>query len=158
MSGGVRSVLLAVHIAAGSAALLMALGLLVRRGGWAGPAGTVYLVTVLSACATAIVLSAPGSSLPVSARGVLVGVAVLTAAAATAGVRGARRGAAGHLRLLHGSVVSLVTAVAVVSAPVVVWVAVAASGTVLVEVTAHRRSTTAAGRRARAPRADAASR
>lgn len=141
MTGGLRAVLLTVHVAAGSAALLVALALLVRRGGWASPGGGgAYLAAVLSACGTAVALSGPGSSLPASARVVLVGVAVLTAAAATAGVRGARRGSSGHLRLLHGSIVSLVTAVTVVSAPVVVWVAVAALGTALVEVAAHRRS------------------
>ena len=139
MTGGLRTVLLAVHVAAGSAALLLALALLVRRGSWAGPGGGAYLAAVLSACGTALVLAAWGSDLPGAARVVLAVVAGLTAAAAAAGVRGARRRTAGHLRLLHGSVVSLVTAVAVVSAPVAVWIAVAVLGTVLVERAASRR-------------------
>lgn len=139
MSSGLRTILLAVHVGAGALALLLALGLLAGRRGWAGAGGATYLVAVLTTCGTAAVLASAGISLPMSARVVLLVVALLTAAAAASGVRRARRGSGEHLRLLHGSVVSLVTAVAVVSAPVVVWVVVTAVGTVLVEVAAHRR-------------------
>lgn len=134
-----RDAVLAGHVAAGALALLLAWGLLAGRGRWAGRAGRAYGGLVAAGCGSALVLTGWQSGLPASARVVLAVVAVATVTAAVAGLTGARVGSPGHLRLLHGSVVSLVTAVAVVSAPVGVWIVVAVAGTLLVEATAARR-------------------
>lgn len=134
-----RDLLLGGHIAVGVGALLLAVALLAGRGHWSGAAGRLYGVLVLATCASALMLTGWQSALPGAARVVLAVVALATVAATAAGLAGARRGTTGHLRLLHGSVVSLATAVAVVSAPVVVWVAVAVAGTAVVEVTSSRR-------------------
>lgn len=134
-----RAALLGVHIGAGTLALGLAAALLCRRGGWTGRTGLAYLAAVLVTGGTAAVLVAPGSTLPQPVRAVLLAVAVATAWAALTGRARAVRGLPGARRRLDGSVVSLVTAVAVVSAPVAVWVAVAVVGTACAEVAAARR-------------------
>lgn len=75
----------------------------------------------------------------------LLVVAAATAWAAVTGRARAVRGVPGARRRLDGSVVSLVTAVAVVSAPVAVWVVVAVAGTACAELASARRRALAPG-------------
>lgn len=133
-----RAALLAVHVVAGTVALLLAAWLLVLDG-WAGRAGAAYRVAVVVVGATAVVLAGPDSSLPAAVRAVLVVVAAATVWAVVTGRRRAVAGLPGARRRLDGSVVSLVTAVAVVSAPVPAWVAVGLAGTTLAEAAQGRR-------------------
>lgn len=134
-----RAALLGLHVLAGGAALLLA-AVLLLRGGWGGRRGAAYVVAVVVVCGSAVLLAGPGSALPVGARGVLCAVAAVSAWAAVTGRAREVAGPRGGRRRLDGSVVSLVTAVAVVSAPAAVWVAVAAAGTVLAEVAEIRRA------------------
>lgn len=131
--------MLVLHVVAGSAALVLAAGLLVRVGSWHGRAGAAYTGLVVVVGGTAVVLAGPGSALPGGVRAALVAVAALTGWAAVSGRRRALTGRPGARRRLDGSVVSLVTAVAVVSAPVVAWVAVALVGTAVAEGAQARR-------------------
>lgn len=140
----VRLAVLVLHVAAGAVALGLAAVLLLGRRPCTGRVGTAYGTGVTVVGVTAVALAGPGSELPVPVRAVLVVVAVATVAAAAVGLRRHRRAAAGE-RLLHGSVVSLLTAVAVVSTPPAVWVAVAVTGTAGVELRLRARA-------ARAPR------
>lgn len=128
--------LLALHVAAGSLALLLALPLVAGWLSWNGRAGSCYSGLVLLVGTTALALVGPGSTLPTSVRALLLLVALATCAAAGLGLR---RRHARSLRLLRGSVVSLVTAVAVVSGPTPLWLATALVGTAWVEL-AHRRA------------------
>lgn len=137
---GVRALLLAVHVAAGSAALLIAGRVLLGgvRQHWGSGWGRAYGGCVVVLAGTALALAGPGSDLPVVVRGVL---AVLALATVTAALRGLAltRGSAAHdvrpdaLRLLWASVTSLVSALAVVSAPPSVWVTVLVAGTAATE-------------------------
>ena len=127
-----RDLLLGAHVAAGSAALVLA-AVLLARGGWPGQAGRAYGALVTGVAATAIALSAVGSTLPAPVRALLAVLALGTAAAAWRGLALARRGAPGATRLLGGSVTSLVSALAVVSTPPALWLVVALAGTLLTE-------------------------
>ncbi len=127
-----RGVLLGAHVACGGAALLVA-GALLLRGGWTGAAGRAYGGLVTAVAVTAVGLAAAGSTLPPAVRALLLVVALATAVAARRGLVLARRGSPGAPRLLWGSVTSLVSALAVVSAPPVVWVPVVLAGTLLTE-------------------------
>ena len=138
----VRTVVLAVHIAAGVAALLCAAVVLAAgsRQDWGTGWGTCYVGCVGVTALSAVALTGPGATLPFGVRAVLLAVAVATAAAAARGLQLARRPPAARgsarpvqLRLLWGSLTSLVSAIAVVSAPVVVWVPVIIAGTLLTE-------------------------
>ena len=137
---GVRAVLLTVHVAAGSAALLLAARVLLGgvRQHWGGGRGRAYGGCVAVLAGTALALTGPGSTLPGAVRGVLAVLAVATVGAARRGLA-LSRGTAAHdvrpaaLRLLWGSVTSLVSALAVVSAPPVLWVVVIAVGTAVTE-------------------------
>ena len=136
----VRDLLLALHVGSGTAALLLG-GAVLARGAaqdWTGRAGRAYVVVV---AATALGLVGPGSALPIAVRVVLGVVAVLTALAAVAGAHLAASAGhrAGHLRAMWASATSLVSAVAVVSAPVPVWIAVVVAATALTEG-AYRRA------------------
>jgi len=145
VSQSLRSALLVVHVATGSAALLLAVPLVTGRLRWAGRAGLGFGTAVVMSGATAILLLGAGSSMPTPARLVLLAIAVATSVAATVGLRRARRGVAGSRRLLHGSVVSLVTAVAVVSGPPALWLAVGVTGTLWVELGQRRLGRALAG-------------
>lgn len=137
---GRRAVLLAVHVAAGSAALLIGGRVLLSgvRQYWGGGWGRAYGGCVVVLAGTALVLAGPGSGLPVVVRVVLAVLALATVIAALRGLA-LSRGPAAHdvrpdaLRLLWGSVTSLVSALAVVSAPPVVWVTVVVAGTAATE-------------------------
>lgn len=139
----VRDLLLALHVGSGTAALLLG-GAVLARGAaqdWTGRAGRAYVVAVCVVAATALGLVGPGSALPIAVRVVLGVVAVLTALAAVAGAHLAASAGhrAGHLRAMWASATSLVSAVAVVSAPVPVWIAVVVAATALTEG-AYRRA------------------
>lgn len=138
MSQFVHSAVLAGHVVAGSVALLLAVPLVIGRLRWEGRVGVGYGSAVGMSGVTAVALLGAGSSLPPAVRVLLLAVAVATTAAAVVGLRRARQGSAGSRRLLHGSVVSLVTAVAVVSGPPALWVAVAVTGTLWVELGQRR--------------------
>ena len=138
----VRTVVLSVHVAAGVTALLCAAVVMAAgsRQDWSTDLGTGYVGCVAVTALSAVALTGPGATLPVGVRAVLVAIAVVTAAAAARGLQLARRPPAGRgsarpaqLRLLWGSVTSLVSAIAVVSAPVVIWVPVIIAGTLLTE-------------------------
>lgn len=134
----IRALGLGVHVVAGGGALLLAAALLLGPDRWAGRTGRWYGAAVLTTAATAVLLAGPGSGLPGPVRLVLVAVAVASAAAAQVGLHRLRAGVDGAGRLLHGSVVSLVTAVAVVSTPPAGWVAVVLGGTLWVELNSRR--------------------
>ena len=138
----VRTVVLVVHVAGGAVALLCAAVVMAAgsRQDWSTGWGTGYVGCVAVTAVSAVALTGPGATLPAAVRVVLLAVAVVTAAAAARGLQLARRPPAGRgsarpvqLRLLWGSVTSLVSAIAVVSLPVVVWVPVIIAGTLLTE-------------------------
>lgn len=138
----VRTVVLVVHVAGGAVALLCAAVVMAAgsRQDWSTGWGTGYVGCVAVTAVSAVALTGPGATLPAGVRVVLLAVAVVTAAAAARGLQLARRPPAGRgsarpvqLRLLWGSVTSLVSAIAVVSLPVVVWVPVIIAGTLLTE-------------------------
>lgn len=126
----VRTVVLVVHVAGGAVALLCAAVVMAAgsRQDWSTGWGTGYVGCVAVTAVSAVALTGPGATLPAAVRVVLLAVAVVTAAAAG---RGSARPV--QLRLLWGSVTSLVSAIAVVSLPVVVWVPVIIAGTLLTE-------------------------
>ena len=145
---GLRVTLLVVHIAAGSLALICAAVVMATRArqDWGTRWGRAYVGLVVAVAVSAVGLAAAGSTLPVVVRWVLVVVATVTAAAAVRGHQLARRRGGGsgstrpgQLRLMWGSVTSLVSAVALVSAPVYVWVPDVVVGTALTEL-AYRRA------------------
>lgn len=138
----VRTVVLLVHVAGGAVALLCAAVVMAAgsRQDWSTGWGTGYVGCVAVTAVSALALTGPGATLPAAVRVVLLAVAVVTAAAAARGLQLAHRPPAGRgsarpvqLRLLWGSVTSLVAAIAVVSLPVVVWVLVIIAGTLLTE-------------------------
>ncbi|MBA2560064.1 MAG: hypothetical protein H0V07_09290 [Propionibacteriales bacterium] len=142
-----HSTVLATHVASGTAALLLASVVLASgwRQDWTSPLGRAYVAAVCLVAFTALLLvTSTGSTLPPGVRALLGVVAVVTAAAAVRGLRIARRrpGDADwrptHLRLMWGSVTSLVSAVAVVSAPPALWIAVIIAGTALTEYSYRR--------------------
>jgi glucan phosphoethanolaminetransferase (alkaline phosphatase superfamily) len=137
MDGGLRMVVLIAHIASGGAGLLLAAAVLAagRRQDWTARPGLAYVASVCAVALTAVVLVTTGSTLPQAVRWLLGVVAVATAAAAIRGLSlgGAPDRRPAHLRLMWGSVTSLVAAVAVVSAPAPVWIAVVVAGTALTE-------------------------
>lgn len=138
----VRTIVLVVHVAGGAVALLCAAIVMAAgsRQDWNTGWGTGYVGCLVVTAVSAVVMTGPGATLPVAVRMVLLAVAVLTAAAAARGLQLARRPDVGRgsarpvqLRLLWGSVTSLICAIAVVSLPVVVWVPVIIAGTLLTE-------------------------
>jgi len=144
----VRTLVLVVHVAGGAAALLCAAVVMAAgsRQDWSTRWATGYVGCVAVVAASVVVLTGPGATLPAGVRVVLLLGAVVTAAAAFRGQQLARRPLAGcasarpvQLRLLWGSVTSLVAAIAMVSVPVVVWVPVIITGTLLTE-RGHRRA------------------
>jgi len=141
-TGDLRTLALVLHVAAGALALVLAARVMVagHSQDWSTRWGGAYVGCVLLVAGSALALAGPGSALPAGPRGVLVAVALAVAAAAVRGLHLARarttspRGPrAAELRLMWGTVTSLVSAVAVVSAPVAVWVPVVVAGTVLTE-------------------------
>ncbi len=136
-----RTLVLVAHIASGTVALALAAAVMAAgsRQNWTSRLGHGYVAAVCLVAATALALVATGSTLPSGVRALLAVVAVLTAVAAVAGLRLALRRVpavthrAAHLRLMWGSVTSLVSAVAIVSAPAPVWIAVVIAGTVFTE-------------------------
>ena len=130
-----HSVVLAVHVVAGTAGLL--LGPSVLRAALGDRRGTrpanAYLVAVTALTVSAAVLVAlrPGDLWPF----------LLLAAGTLAAVLAARRAVAvdRHVRLIGGSYISLVTALLVVSwGSLVAWVIPTVVGTLLVERAASR--------------------
>lgn len=115
--------LLTVHAAAGTAALALGALVLAGRTGASG----AYRLLVLVVAATALLMAGP-STLPVPVRVALVVVAVGTAVAV----------ARGSERALRASYVSLVAAVAFVSAPVWAGALVVVVGSVAAHVTPLR--------------------
>ena len=140
-----RTVLLAVHVGAGGAGLLVgpaaiSAALHDRRGTAAGQ-GYLVAVTVLTATAVGLVALDPGALWPF----------VLLAAGTEAALVGARfvEARPAHVRLVCGSYVSLVTALAVVRwGTLLAWVLPTFIGTALVEWAA---SSTRRPRPARTP-------
>lgn len=134
----VRPIVLIVHIAAGAVAVLLAATVMAAaaRQDWSTRWGTAYVGCVVVVALSAVALVAAGSTLPGTARWVLLVIAIVTAAAAIRGLQLARsrRSRPTQLRLMWGSLTSLVSAIAVVSAPVYVWVPVVIIGTVLTEL------------------------
>ncbi len=137
-----RVVLVLVHVAAGITALLCAAVVMAAgsRQDWGTGWGAGYVAGVGVTAASAVALTGPGATLPPAVRVLLLVVAVLTASAAARGLQLARRPPTGRgsarpvqLRLLWGSVTSLVSAVAVVSTPVGIWVPVIITGVALTE-------------------------
>lgn len=137
-----RTVALVLHVAAGAAALVLAARVMAAgaRQDWSTRGGGAYVGCVVLVAGSAAALAGTGSTLPAVVRAVLLVVALATAAAAVCGLQLARRALAAprtsrptQLRLMWGSVTSLVSAVAVVSAPVAVWVPVVIAGTLLTE-------------------------
>ncbi|MDQ4096721.1 MAG: hypothetical protein M3144_02475, partial [Actinomycetota bacterium] len=125
----IRTVVLAVHIAAGATGLLLGVPAMraVVRGVRRTGAMTAYEAAVTVVTVTAVVLAAMNWSTlwPFAILAVATEAAVLGATRA----RGARR-----VRMLCGSYVSLVTALLVVSwGSVLAWVLPIVVGTVLVE-------------------------
>jgi len=146
-SDDVRRIVLIVHIAAGATSLLLAVAVMAGRArqDWSSRWGTAYVGGVVTVAVSAIFLAIVGSSLPAVVRWVLAVVAVATALAAVRGFQlvrrpgagaGAGRGGSrpGQLRLMWGSVTSLASATAIVSAPVFIWVPVVIAGTILTEL------------------------
>lgn len=138
----VRSVVLLLHVAGGAGALLCAAVVLLAgpRQDWSTGWGTGYVACVAMTAVSTVILSGPGATLPVGVRVVLLAIAVATAAAAARGRQLAGRPPVGRgaarplqLRLLWGSVTSLVSAVGVVSLPVVIWVPVIIAGSLLTD-------------------------
>lgn len=132
-----RTLVLAVHLVSGAAALLLAAVVMAsgvgsgRRQDWTSRTGRAYVAAVCVVALSSLGLVTTGSTLPSAVQALLAVVAVCTAAAALYGQRLARRRPPdsdrwrpAHLRLMCGSVTSLVSAVAVVSAPPAVWVPV----------------------------------
>lgn len=136
-----RTTALVLHISAGTAGLALAALILTRgtRQEWTGSAGRAYATCVALVALTAFVLIATSSTLPLGIRWLLGAVALVTAAAAGAGQLLAQRRSstaawrARHLRANWASVTSLVSALAVVSAPPGVWAPVIIIGTLLTE-------------------------
>ncbi len=138
-----RTVVLAVHVAAGGAGLVLgplAMGA-AKAPGRHTRAGTAYQAAVAVVAASAVALA----TLAWARLSTLAVIAVATEAAALAGWWLARRRPAGwlpwHVRLVCGSYVSLVTALLVVnwSSPLA-WVAPTIVGSPLIAVAAHRAS------------------
>lgn len=152
-----RTAVLAAHIIAGTIAVLIAIRVIsagLTRQDWGTRWGTGYVACVIIVAATAVLLSAAGSAMPVAVRWILTVIAIATAAAALRG----RHLARGHhpppdpsrprqLRLMWGSLTSLVSAIAIVSAPAAVWVPVVVAGTLLTEL-GYRRARRNPGTRA----------
>ncbi len=145
----VRLVSLVIHIAAGSVAVVVAIVVMSARAhqDWATRWGMAYVGCVLSVAVSSLVLILVASPLPTPVQYVLAVIAVATAVVAVVGYRMARRRRSGvassrpvQLRLMWGSVTSLVSAIAVVSAPVFVWVPVIIAGSVLTELGYQRAS------------------
>jgi hypothetical protein len=145
----VRAVALVLHVAAGVFAILIAAKVMARgaRQDWSTLWGIAYAGGVIVVVVSAIVLASAGSTLPATVRWILVVVAVATGAAAVRGLQLARRRVTGspssrptQLRLSWASLTSLVAAIAIVSAPVAVWVPVLVAGIVLTHVGHHRAS------------------
>ncbi len=134
----VRLIVLIVHIAAGAVAVLLAAKVMAAtvRQDWSTRWGTAYVGCVVVVALSAVALVAAGSTLPAVVGWILLVVAVVTAAAAIRGLQLAkgRRSRPTQLRLMWGSLTSLVSAIAIVSAPVYVWVPVVIVGTVLTEL------------------------
>ena len=137
-----RTIALVLHVAAGVTALVLAARVMTAGAGqdWATRWGGAYVGCVVLVAGSAVALAGPGSELPAGVRGVLLAVATATAAAAVRGLQLARgtptarrTSRPAQLRLMWGSVTSVVSAVAVVSAPVAVWVPVVIAGTLLTE-------------------------
>lgn len=146
-----RTVILAVHLLSGAAALLLAAVVMAsgvgtgRRQDWTSPPGRAYVAAVCVVALSALGLVTTGSTLPSAVQVLLAAVAACTAAAALYGQRlalrrapevGRRRPA--HLQLMWGSVTSLVSAVAVVSAPPAVWIPVIVVCSALTHVASGR--------------------
>lgn len=137
----VHDVLLAVHVAAGSAGLLAGLVALLapKRRGRHPSAGRVYQVAVAALTVTAVGLAA----LDWGRLWWLALIAVATEAAALGGLWARRRRFPGwiawHVRLMGASYISLVTALLVVNWPyLIVWVLPTVVGTPLNLVAARR--------------------
>ncbi len=125
-----RSVLLAVHVGAGAAGLLLGPGAISaavhHRGSTRAGQGYLVAVTVLTITAVGLVALDPGALWPF----------LLLAAGTQAAVVGARSvdARATQVRLVGGSYVSLVTALAVVRwGTLLAWVLPTLVGTALVE-------------------------
>lgn len=141
-TGDLRTVALVLHVVAGAIALVLAGRVMLAgtRQDWSTRWGGAYVGCVVLVAGSAVVLAGPGSTLPTGVRGVLLAVALATAAAAVRGLQLAHGAATPprasrpvQLRLMWGTVTSLVSAVAVVSGPVAVWAPVVIAGTVLTE-------------------------
>lgn len=138
----VRTIVLVVHVAAGTIALLLAAVTMTKgaRQDWSTRLGMAYAACVVTVAASAVGLAVVGATLPAAIRWVLVVVAIATAVAAVRGLQLARGDSGGRgssrpaqLRLMWGSLTSLVSALSIVSAPVVVWIPVVIGGTLLTE-------------------------
>ncbi len=143
-----RTVFLAAHIVAGTVAVLIAAKVMAAgvRQDWSTRWGTGYVASVIIVAASAAIVTTVGPTLPGAVRWILLLVAIATAAAALRGRQLARHDHAwpdptrpAQLRLMWGSVTSLVSAIAIVSAPAVVWIPVVIAGTFLTE-RAYRRA------------------
>jgi len=150
-----RALLLAAHVSAGCAGLLVgAAALLARkRRGWHVRLGLTYQVVVALMTSTAVVLAATAAVTPWG----LVVIAVATEVAAVAGWVVARRRRPGwlplHVSLTAGSYVSFVTAALMVnwSSPMA-WVLPTLVGSPLIARVARRSARHAPGSRpARVP-------
>lgn len=134
-----RTLILVGHLVSGTGALLLAAVVMSlgvgwgRRQDWTSGWGWAYVAAVCVVAVSSLGLIVTGSTLPSAVQLLLAVVAVCTAAAAFCGQLLASRRPPdtdrwrpAHLQLMWGSVTSLVSAVAVVSAPPVVWVPVIA--------------------------------